>query len=242
MSDRERGHGPQWSDPQGGDPRGPREDEAPASAEQGAGPGAEAGTGAANEAGPEAGVNEQRRQLITWLWRLPVLLAVGGGAVGLYEAIRIHFEKDAPSAHPTFAPRPSTPVGSLGAFAQVWNAVPFELAGDHPIPAIVVRLPGPIPGGLEASGPGGETLYLAGFSRVCTHMGCTVYLNRDLPGINFAFNYQTTHPDLTCPCHLSIFDPTRAGEAVSGPAGRPLPRVQLELRGNDIVAVGLERT
>jgi len=205
------------------------------------GPGTQAASEADTEAGTAAGVNEQRRELITWLWRLPVLVAIGGGAVGLYEAIRIHFEKDAPAAHPTFVPRPATPVGSLGAFAQVWNAVRFELAGDHPIPAIVVRLPGPIPGGLEATGPGGEALHLAGFSRVCTHMGCTVYLNRDLQGIRFAFNYQTTHPDLTCPCHLSIFDPTRAGEAVSGPAVRPLPRVELELRGNDIVAVGLER-
>jgi Rieske Fe-S protein len=77
---------------------------------------------------------------------------------------------------------------------------------------------------------------------VCTHLGCTVYLNRDLSGIDFAFNFRTTHPDLTCPCHLSIFDPTRGGEAVSGPAVRPLPRVQLELRGDALVAVGLERT
>lgn len=197
--------------------------------------------GGSDHADNDSGVDERRRQLITWLWRLPVLVAVAGGGVGLYEAIRIHFEKDAPAAHPTFAPRPPTAVGSLNAFGQVWNAIPFELAGAHPIPAIVVRLPGPIPGGLQAVGPGGETVHLAGFSRVCTHMGCTVYLNRDLQGINFAFNYQTTHPDLTCPCHLSIFDPTQAGKAVSGPAVRPLPRVELELRGNTIVAIGLER-
>jgi Rieske Fe-S protein len=190
---------------------------------------------------PDGAPDEDRRRLIRWAWRLPVLLAVGGGALGLYEAIRIHFEKDTPATHPVFEPRPATAVAGLQAFAQPWDSVPFELAGDHPIPAIALRLPGPIPGGLEAATTGGETVHLAAFSRVCTHLGCTVYLNRDLAGISFAFNYRTPHPDLTCPCHLSIFDPTRAGEAVSGPAVRPLPRVQLELRGDAVVAVGLER-
>ncbi|HKI56505.1 MAG TPA: ubiquinol-cytochrome c reductase iron-sulfur subunit [Trueperaceae bacterium] len=186
--------------------------------------------------------NEGRRAFIAWLWRLPVVLAVGGGAVGLYEAVRIHFEKDTPAAHPVFAPRPHLAVGPVAHFGEVWDSIPFELGGGHPIPAIVVRLPAPIPGGLDVSLAGGGIAHLAGFSRVCTHMGCTVNLNTDLKAIKFAFNYQTNHPDLTCHCHLSVFDPTRAGEAVSGPAVRPLPRVQLERQGDQVVAVGLERT
>lgn len=196
---------------------------------------------AARSADAAGSADERRRQIVTWLWRLPVVLAVGGGAVGVYEAIRIHFEKDAPARNPRFEPRPPTTAAALGHFAAVWDAATFELAGPRTVPAIVVRLPGPIPGGLDVPGPGGETIHLAGFSRVCTHLGCAVYLNRDLEAVHFAFNYQARHPELTCPCHLSIFDPTRAGEAVSGPAVRPLPRLQLELRGEDVVAVGLER-
>jgi len=185
---------------------------------------------------------EGRRAFLNWLWRLPVVLAIGGGAVGLYEAVRIHFEKDTPAAHPVFAPRPHHLVAGAAAFGAVWDAVPFELPGDHPIPAIVVRLPAAIPGGLEVPAGNGGSAHLAGFSRVCTHMGCTVYLNTDLSAIQFAFNYQSRHPDLTCPCHLSVFDPERAGEAVSGPAVRPLPRVQLALQGSNVVAIGLERS
>ena len=228
--------------PAGGPGTGAHEDAPrPDGAGQEAGP-AVGAEGRDNAAGAADEADEGRRRLIRWAWRLPVLLAVGGGAVGLYEAIRIHFEKDTPAAHPVFEPRPATAVAGLQAFAQPWDAVPFELPGDRPIPAIALRLPGPIPGGLEVTSAEGATAYLAGFSRVCTHLGCTVYLNRDLGGIDFAFNYRTTHPDLTCPCHLSIFDPTRSGEAVSGPAVRPLPRVQLELRGDAVTAVGLERT
>lgn len=190
---------------------------------------------------PGTGVDARRRELVSWLWRLPVVLAVGGGAFAFYEAVRIHFEKDLPEKHPTFTPRPPTVVGPKSAFAQVWDAATFELAGDRPVPAIALRLPGPIPGGLDYAGADGGAVHLAAFSRVCTHLGCIVYLNRDLQAIHFAFNYSAQHPDLTCPCHLSIFDPTRAGEAVSGPAVRPLPRVQLELQGDTVRAVGLER-
>ncbi len=196
---------------------------------------------AAPEGTAATDVNEARRELIAWFWRLPVVLAVGGGAFGLYEAIRIHFEKDAPAKHPVFAPRPHFDVGPVSAFAAVWDSIPFELPGAHPIPAIVLRLPGPIPGGLDLD-VGGATAHLAGFSRVCTHMGCTVNLNTDLKAIQFAFNYHANHPELTCHCHLSIFDPTHSGEAVSGPAVRPLPRLQLIAQAGRIVATGLERT
>lgn len=184
-----------------------------------------------------------RRALITWLWRLPVVLAVGAGGVGVYEAIRVHFEKASPAAHPDFAPRPETVVAPLAHFATPWTAALFELAGTPAVPAVAVRLPGPIPGGLEVrSGVGAGAAHLAAFSRVCTHKGCIVELNRDLEAIDFGFNYTTDHPALTCPCHLSVFDPERAGRAVSGPAVQPLPRVELRLRSGSVVAVGLERT
>jgi arsenite oxidase small subunit len=215
--------------------------------------------------GTDAQVDEGRRRLVTWLWRLPVLAAVAGGGYGAYEAIRVHFLKRAAGATPEFQARPATPVARLDAFAEPWAAVAFELPGDPAVPApngaapdgatpneapaqqvpsvpaVAVRLPGPIAGGLEVdSGVGAATMHLAAFSRICTHQHCIVSLNRDLDAIAFGFNHTVDHPALTCPCHLSVFDPLRAGEAVSGPAVDPLPRVRLELHGADVVATGIE--
>ncbi|MFO7546320.1 MAG: Rieske 2Fe-2S domain-containing protein [Trueperaceae bacterium] len=206
------------------------------------------------------GVDEGRRRLVTWLWRLPVLAAIGGGGYGAYEAVRVHFLKRAAGAAPEFQPRPETPVARLDAFTEPWAAVAFELAGDPAVPtpngangagaaaqqvpgvpAVAVRLPGPIVGGLDVdSGVGAATMHLAAFSRICTHQQCIVSLNRDLEAIAFGFNHTVDHPALTCPCHLSVFDPLRAGEAVSGPAVDPLPRVRLELQGTAVVATGIE--
>lgn len=187
-------------------------------------------------------VDERRRQVVKWLWRLPVLLVLLGGAAGMYDAIRLHFQKARPTRHPTFTPVPPVAAGTVATFGQVWSSVPIELTGARPIPAIVLRLPEPIPGGLDVTPPGGSTAHLAGFSRVCTFDHCTVYLNKDLKEMEFAFNFKTNHPALTCPCHLCIFDPTKAGQAVSGPARLPLPRLELRQRGDQVTVVGLERT
>jgi Rieske Fe-S protein len=192
---------------------------------------------------PDAPPDPERRAVVTWLWRLPVLLAAAAGGFGLYEAIRVHFEKDVPAARPAFEPRPQTPVAPLAQFAAPWDTALFVLPGAPAVPALVVRLPGPIPGGLEVpSGLGPGTAHLAGFSRVCTHLGCILDFNRDLDAIDFGFNFTTDHPALTCACHLSVFDPEQAGRAVSGPAVAPLPRVDLRIEQGTVVAVGIERT
>ena len=68
------------------------------------------------------------------------------------------------------------------------------------------------------------TLMLLGFSRSCTHAGCTV----DVP------NQATT---MFCPCHGSEFD-VLSGRVVGGPARRGLDGIQLELRALDVWAVG----
>ncbi len=187
----------------------------------------------------------RRREVIKWLWRVPVIAVAAGGGYGLYEAIKVHFLKRSAAAEPTFDEVTPTRVAAPGEFAEVWDGVPFTLptpAGGT-IPALVVRLPGPIPGDLALStAVAGPSAYLAGFSRVCTHQHCTVVLNRDIDAINFGFNYLTDAPALTCPCHLSVFDPMRGGKAVSGPAVLPLPRVRLELLDGVVFATGLERT
>jgi len=187
--------------------------------------------------------DESRRKFVAWAWRLPVILAAGGAAFGGYEAIRVHFLKRNAAAEPTFDDRPETPVAPLTAFAADWDSAAFELPGEPPVPALAVRLPGPVAGALEVdSGVGPAAAHLLAFSRICTHQHCIVSLNTDVTAINFGFNYSAANPSLTCPCHLSVFDPLRGGAAVSGPAVDPLPRIRLELRPGRVVATGLERT
>lgn len=192
-------------------------------------------------------VDEKRRRLIQWLWRIPVIAVAAGGGCGLYEAIRVHFRKYEVAENPEFEDRPELLVADLSAFREVWDSVEFEVpsagVGSPAVPAVAVRLPGPIAGGIALdTGLNVASAYLAAFSRICTHQHCIVSLNRDINAINIGFNYQTRSPALTCGCHLSVFDPQQGGRAVSGPAVQPLPRVRLEARGGQLYATGLETT
>jgi Rieske Fe-S protein len=63
------------------------------------------------------------------------------------------------------------------------------------------------------------------FSRTCTHASCAVFYH---PEANL----------LLCPCHQGEFS-AADGSVIAGPPPRPLPRVILERRGQDLVATGL---
>ena len=67
---------------------------------------------------------------------------------------------------------------------------------------------------------------LVAFSQQCTHLSCAV-----VP--------QPEHNRLSCPCHEGAFD-LRSGRPIAGPPNRPLARVLLEVRGQDIYASGME--
>jgi nitrite reductase/ring-hydroxylating ferredoxin subunit len=71
--------------------------------------------------------------------------------------------------------------------------------------------------------PNGE---IAAFSQKCTHLSCAVY-------------YAAERDRLECPCHDGYFA-ADSGRVLQGPPPRPLPRIRLELRGDDIVAIGVE--
>jgi Rieske Fe-S protein len=71
--------------------------------------------------------------------------------------------------------------------------------------------------------PSGE---IAAFSQKCTHLSCAVY-------------YAVERDRLECPCHDGYFA-ADSGRVLQGPPPRPLPRIRLEQRGDDIVAVGIE--
>ncbi|HVR28918.1 MAG TPA: Rieske 2Fe-2S domain-containing protein [Thermoanaerobaculia bacterium] len=65
------------------------------------------------------------------------------------------------------------------------------------------------------------------FDARCTHLSCPVF-----PQVDEGRFY--------CPCHQGFFDLT-SGRPLAGPPTRPLPRVELELDGDEIFARGVER-
>jgi arsenite oxidase small subunit len=175
-------------------------------------------------------VDESRRKLVTWLWRLPVLAVVGGAGYAVYEAY-FHLNRLEPSPTPTFTDREAQKLADVTDLANVWDSVEFIFE----TPSILVRLPNLISGGLQI-----ENKYFAAFTRICTHQGCPVNLNKNLEAVAVAFNHRTDKPVLTCQCHFSVFSLEQAGKAVSGPAVKPLPRVRLEHRDNTLYATGVE--
>ena len=62
------------------------------------------------------------------------------------------------------------------------------------------------------------------FSQKCTHLGCVVF-------------FEAEEDRWHCPCHEGNFEP-RTGAVISGPPTRPLGRIDVELRGDTIWALG----
>ena len=62
------------------------------------------------------------------------------------------------------------------------------------------------------------------FSQKCTHLGCVVF-------------FEAEEDRWHCPCHEGNFEP-RTGAVISGPPTRPLGRIDVELRGDAIWALG----
>ena len=71
--------------------------------------------------------------------------------------------------------------------------------------------------GLLIRKPDGE---LQAFSAVCTHLECTV-------------QYKTDTSQLWCACHNGLYD--LSGNVISGPPPRPLERLVVNQRGEDVV-------
>ena len=71
--------------------------------------------------------------------------------------------------------------------------------------------------GLLVRTPEGE---LQAFNAVCTHLQCTV-------------QYKDDTSQIWCACHNGLYD--LAGNVVSGPPPRPLERLTVNQRGDDIV-------
>ena len=65
---------------------------------------------------------------------------------------------------------------------------------------------------------------LAAFSQVCTHLSCAVVYEEGA---------------LKCPCHEGVFECSE-GRPVAGPPIRSLPRVRLQLIGDEVFATGVD--
>jgi cytochrome b6-f complex iron-sulfur subunit len=66
----------------------------------------------------------------------------------------------------------------------------------------------------------------AAFGQKCTHLSCPVY-------------YSKANDRLECPCHEGGFD-AKTGDVLYGPPNRPLDKIDIEVRGGQVVAVGRE--
>jgi nitrite reductase/ring-hydroxylating ferredoxin subunit len=87
----------------------------------------------------------------------------------------------------------------------------FNYPGEHD-PCVLVRL---APDRLVA------------YSQKCTHLSCAVIPRPDKGHIH-------------CPCHEGFFN-LETGDVIAGPPPRPLPRILLERRGDDVYATGVEQ-
>ena len=66
---------------------------------------------------------------------------------------------------------------------------------------------------------------LVAYSQKCTHLSCAVIPRPDL-GV------------LQCPCHEGLFE-LSTGRQLAGPPPRPLPRITIDVVGNDVFATGV---
>ncbi|MDX4062428.1 arsenate reductase (azurin) small subunit [Aliarcobacter skirrowii] len=65
------------------------------------------------------------------------------------------------------------------------------------------------------------------YSVICTHKGCPTLYNKGLQ-------------QFECPCHYTKYDAIKDGQMIIGHATGKLPQVILEIKGDDIYAVGFD--
>ncbi|MEP7012773.1 MAG: Rieske 2Fe-2S domain-containing protein [Acidobacteriota bacterium] len=129
-------------------------------------------------------------------------------------------------------------LASLGMFAgNLWILLRARFAKTPPFPRVVIANAAEIPvgGARKFHYPTetdpclliriDETTFVA-YSQKCTHLSCAVV-------------YSNLRKRIECPCHQGVFA-VADGSVVSGPPPRPLPRVLLERKGTDLLAVGLQ--
>ena len=203
----------------------------------------------------------RRRGLLKALTAIPVL----GGLIALLSPL-FRYLKPNDGPWQIFTIKPDLPkggdqvVGRTSALPKPWDFfyftyvqkyVQYDPTGSKAanIPGVAVRLPQKVKFENASGyvGHKGDTDIVL-FQRICPHLGCI---------FNFIPNWQEItagyggyvppsfekHALMGCPCHLSIYDPTYPndpGNVISGPAPRGARYFQFEIRGEDIVVIGME--
>ncbi|MEM7224469.1 MAG: arsenate reductase (azurin) small subunit [Pseudomonadota bacterium] len=152
----------------------------------------------------QSGTEINRRQMLS-------LGAAAGLAAGIVP--------DRAAAAETSATYPKVSIAPL-AELEPGAQIDFDYP-DEDSPAILLRLDGPVEGGI---GPGES---IVAFSALCTHKGCPVA-------------YNSEHKMLICPCHWSSFDPAKQGQMIIGQGSENLPRITLRVENGTVEAVGVE--
>lgn len=156
------------------------------------------------------------------LTRREFLLASGGATATTILFLSLPGVGEAVPAR--MARYPEKKIATLSALEQ---DVPIEFRypfDDHLHSAsFLVKLGVPAGGGV---GPDND---IVAFNSLCTHMG------GPMMGA-----YRPEHKAVgPCPFHLTSFDLTKHGMVIAGHATESLPQVVLEVRGNDIYAIGM---
>lgn len=151
--------------------------------------------------------------------RREFIVAGAAGAAGLVAAQALPRAANAAAGS---AETTHYPVVEVARLADLAPGATLDFAyPDADSPALLIRLPEPAEGGI---GPAED---IVAFSVLCTHKGCPVA-------------YKAAHKMLICPCHWSTFDPAKGGALVIGQASQGLPRIQLQITGEKVEAVGID--
>ena len=114
----------------------------------------------------------------------------------------------------------------------VWSKTRREIKFEEALVANVSDVP--VGGSLQFSYPRPSDLCVliqtepgsfVAYSRRCTHLSCPVEV-------------QVDKSRLYCPCHNGAFN-LADGKVLQGPPPRPLPRIEIEVRGDQIYALGV---
>lgn len=100
-------------------------------------------------------------------------------------------------------------IGTVASLDHAGGSLLFRFPTEHD-PCIAVR---------SADGE------IRAYSQVCTHLSCAVV-------------YDKQQNALLCPCHRGVFD-IDEGKPLAGPPTRPLPRILVEQRGDQLFAKGV---
>ena len=130
---------------------------------------------------------------------------------------------------------------ALAELAEPWSATRFRAFCPLPDPkpgAPPVRLLRGLAMRLPAGdgAPRYEALCLT-----CPHEICEVDLRHDAAAVRLDDGSAApAHPLFVCACHFSVFDPTRAGERLAGPAPRGLYRFRSRVAAERLEVVAVE--